>query len=150
MFDSLGNYLYSCSCIRSAFGISKQRLTRQRNIKRKEYQEPTSELTKTEVEEQRLGQYVIMPASVDSSFKNWWRALKPSATVIVRMPHSRHGNAGQVSHSANTSLREQFLKLITVSRMVDQLIHMAQRPTLVQNLLLSKGQEKASTAMEND
>ena len=112
MFDSLGNYLYCSSCIRAAFGISKQRLTRQRNIKRKENQEPTSELTKTEVEEQRLGQYVVMPARVDSSFKNWWEPLEPSATVTVRMPHSRHGNAGQVSHSAKTSVRERFLEFV--------------------------------------
>ena len=112
MFDSLGNYLYCSSCIRAAFGISKQRLTRQRNIKRKENQEPTSELTKTEVEEQRLGQYVVMPARVDSSFKDWWEPLEPSATVTVRMPHSRHGNAGQVSHSAKTSVREQFLEFV--------------------------------------
>ena len=33
MFDSRGNYLYCAKCIRTAFGISKQRLARQRKMK---------------------------------------------------------------------------------------------------------------------
>ena len=115
VFDSLGNYLYCAACIRAAFGVSKSRLTRQRNIKRSESQQPTTEMTKMEVEDERLGKYVVMPSTVDLSFKSWWRALEPTATVEVRFPHARHGNAGQVSHSAKTTTQEEFIRFVDMN-----------------------------------
>ena len=69
VFDSLGNYLYCAACIHAALGVSKDRLTRQRNIKRKQSQQPTVDMVKSEVEEKRLGSYVIMPANVQASFR---------------------------------------------------------------------------------
>ena len=48
-------------------------------------------MTKSEVEEQRLGEYVIMPPDAESSFKVWWRSTDPSDTVDVRYPHHKHG-----------------------------------------------------------
>ena len=99
VFDSLGNYLYCAACIHAALGVSKDRLTRQRNIKCKQSQQPTVDMVKSEVEEKRLGSYVIMPANVQASFKNWWRSRSPSAIVQVRFPHERHGNAGRVSNN---------------------------------------------------
>ena len=44
-FDSLGNYLYCSTCIRTAFGASHARLTRLRNVKRKECSFPTIDMT---------------------------------------------------------------------------------------------------------
>lgn len=76
--DSLGNYLYCSGCIRIAFGVSPARLTRLRNVKRRECSSPTTDMTKLEVEEQRLSQYVVMPDSLDCAFQSWWRSLLPS------------------------------------------------------------------------
>ena len=115
VFDSLGNYLYCSACIRASFGVSKARLTRQRNIKRKECQQPTIEMTKSEVEEERLGQYVLMPSALDLSFKMWWRSLEPSATVEVRYPHARHGNGGKISHAAKTTTHEEFIRFVDMN-----------------------------------
>ena len=42
VFDSLGNYLYCAACVRSALGVSKDRLARQCNIKRRQSQQPLS------------------------------------------------------------------------------------------------------------
>lgn len=112
VFDSLGNYLYCAACIHAALGVSKDRLTRQRNIKRKQSQQPTVDMVKSEVEEKRLGSYVIMPANVQASFKNWWRSRSPSAIVQVRFPHERHGNAGRVSNSAKSDTRKEFLEFV--------------------------------------
>ena len=56
MFDTLGNYLYCCSCICAALGVCKARLTRQRNVKRLQSQKPIIHMTKEEVEGQRLGE----------------------------------------------------------------------------------------------
>ena len=100
VFDSLGNYLYCSFCIRAAFDVSGSRLSRLRQVKRKECSEPIGKMTKSEVEEQRLGERVAMPANLDCSFKSWWRSVEPTDEVEVRTPHGRQGNAGKVSHSA--------------------------------------------------
>ena len=72
-------------------------------------------MTKSEVEEERLGQYVLMPSALDLSFKAWWRSLEPSATVEVRYPHARHGNAGQISHAAKTTTHEEFIRFVDMN-----------------------------------
>ena len=78
VFDSMGNYLYYCACICAAFGISKQRLARQRKIKRQQSQHPIVEMFKAQVEDELLGKYVIMPDSEELSFKTWWHSLPES------------------------------------------------------------------------
>ena len=72
-------------------------------------------MTKGEVEEKRLGQYVFMPSASELSFKMWWRALEPSATVEVRYLHARHGNAGQVAHSAKTTIHAEFIRFVDMN-----------------------------------
>ena len=108
----MGNYLFCARCVCSAFRISPQRLSRQRNIKRSQSQLPVVEMTKSRVEEERLGEYVVMPAGCDQSFKTWWRSLEKTVLVKVRYPHERHGNAGKMSNSAKTSVRNDFLAFI--------------------------------------
>ncbi len=115
MFDSIGNYLYCFNCIKSSLGISKSRLSRQRSIKRHESQEPIVQMTKCDVEEQRLGEYVVMPASLELAFKKWWRSVAPSDTVDIRYPHNKHGNALKTSHSARTSTMEKFLEFVDMN-----------------------------------
>ena len=75
MFDAVGNYLYCSPCIANAFGVSCQRLARQRGVKRRQTASPTVEMKKKDVEEQCLGEYVIMPATCNQSFMVWWRSL---------------------------------------------------------------------------
>lgn len=115
LFDSKGNYLFCRSCICATFEVSPGRLARQRTIKRKQSTDPLKDMSKAEVEDQRLGDYVVMPTAVDSSFKAWWRSLQPSHIVSIRYPHARHGNAGQTAHSAKTSVMESFLQFVDVN-----------------------------------
>ena len=61
MLDALGNYLHCSPCICNAFGISSQRLARQRNVKRRIASQPVIEMKKSDVEEQLLGECVVMP-----------------------------------------------------------------------------------------
>ena len=68
-------------------------------------------MSKSDVEEQCLGNYVIMPAEIEFSFKTWWRSLDPSATVDLRYPHSKHGNALKPSHSAKNLQWKTFYSL---------------------------------------
>lgn len=106
VFDSLGNYLYylyylyCAACIRASLGVSKDRLARQCNIKRQQSQQPIVEMPKSEVEEKRLGDHVVMPIGLETSFNTWWRSQDASTIVQVRYPHDRHGNAGKVSNAA--------------------------------------------------
>ena len=100
VFDSLGNYLYCCQCVCAALGIYKDRITRQRNVKRQWYQEPIVEMLKTEAEEEkRLGQYVVMPADEDANFKTWWRGLAGSTSVQVRQKDTLMRGKGQLTLS---------------------------------------------------
>lgn len=92
----MGNYLYCQTCIVAAFGISKQRLVYLRNVKREQSQHPVVEMTKNEVEEEKLGDFVLIPDGDATAFMVWWRSLNSSAMVQVRYPHDRNGNAGKV------------------------------------------------------
>ena len=68
-------------------------------------------MTKAEVEEERVSEYVVMPASLDIAFREWWSSLEPTDMVVVRYPHSRHGNAGRTSNSSKGS---DFLNFVDI------------------------------------
>ena len=87
LFDPMGNYLICAKCICASLQISARRLTRQRLVKREQSQHPLVTMKKSEVTDKRLGQYVVMPASVDQSFLVWWRSLDDSEDVSVHFPH---------------------------------------------------------------
>ena len=53
VLDSLGNYIFCSHCVHHALGVSYQRLSRQRSVKRRESSEPIRSMTKSEVEEER-------------------------------------------------------------------------------------------------
>lgn len=108
----MGNYLYCAACIVCALAISKQRLANQRKIKRNQSQHPIVEMSKADVEEKRLGDFVVMPPNTEISFKTCWRSLPSSTMVEVRYPHERHGNSGQTSHSAKTAVMDDFLLFV--------------------------------------
>ena len=55
VFDSLGNYFFCAKCIHHALGVSYERLSRQRSVKRRESSEPVRSMTKSDVERERLG-----------------------------------------------------------------------------------------------
>jgi len=48
-------------------------------------------MTKQEVAEKNLSQYVVMPEGSDLSFMLWWKSLGSGDTVQVRYPHHLHG-----------------------------------------------------------
>jgi len=103
VFDSMGNYLYCGACVRSALGIGRQRIACQRQIKQLQSQQLLSQMTKTNVEEKCLAEFVIMPDGTEKSFKTWWKTITATQLVSVRVPHSKHGIAGKTSNSAKTS-----------------------------------------------
>ena len=106
LFNPMDNYLLCSSC------ISRQKLARQRGIKRKQSTEPLRHMTKSDVEKERVSEYVMMPADKEMVFKEWWMKLDASDFASVRYPHARHGNAGRTSNSSKTSVMEDFLAFV--------------------------------------
>ena len=69
-------------------------------------------MSKSEVEENRLSEYVVMPTECDLSFMEWWKTKTPNDQVSIRYPHSRHGNAGKSSNRAKKDAKADFLEFI--------------------------------------
>ena len=90
-------------------------MANQRKIKCNESLNPLVEMMKHDVEEQRLGKYVVIPDSTDVAFNVWWRNLSSLVVVPVRYPHARHGNSGKTSNSAKTTVREDFLHFVDMN-----------------------------------
>ena len=112
IFDPMGNYLFCHDCVRKALGISKQRLSRQRQVKRKLFQQQEIEMPKKEVDTQKLTPFVVMPLEIELCFNLWWKDLPDDHEVVVRYPYEKHGLAGKVSNHAKTDTKERFLEFV--------------------------------------
>ena len=55
VFDAMGNYLFCVKWVCAAFHVSPQRLSRLRDVKRAQFQTPTVEMLKSEVEKVIIG-----------------------------------------------------------------------------------------------
>lgn len=71
-------------------------------------------MTKSEVEEERLGEWV-MPQGCEMSFMAWWKQLSSDSTVNVWYLHHCHGNSGKVSHAAKKEAKSDFLTFIDIN-----------------------------------
>ena len=52
-------------------------------------------MSKSEVEEQRLEQYVLREDEDMLTFCSWWKSLENEDEVEVQFPHQRHALAGR-------------------------------------------------------
>ena len=95
MLDGHGNYLYCLDCIVAALGVHTERLHRQRLIKQRQKHQPIVEMTKEEVQQQRLEDYVIHDDEDVQTFSVWWNGVTEDEVVEVQFPHERHGLAGR-------------------------------------------------------
>ena len=115
IFDTMGNYLFCQECVCAALQISKQRLSRQRNVKRKQYQTPVTSMPKEKVVAERLEPFVVMPEDQDCAFAKWWERIPADHDVHVRYLYERHGNAGKVSNNAKTQIHDDFLQFVELN-----------------------------------
>ena len=91
VFDAMGNYLFCQQCITAALQISKQRLVRQRCVKRNQYQKPVVEMSKENARAEKLESFVLMPDELDTAFLKWWDSIPAAHIVRVRHPYERQG-----------------------------------------------------------
>lgn len=116
IFDVHGNYLFCSQCVHLSLGVSYKRLARQRNVKRRHATEPIRQLTKAQVENERLGEFVVIPPENQSSFKRWWKQVGSEEMVQVRYPHQKHGLSGKSSNHAKSEVKQDFLEFVDNSQ----------------------------------
>ena len=113
LLDGYGNYAFCQQCILAFLDVSKERLQRQREIKRRQNQQPIVTMTKKKVTEEKLESHVLHPLDIEMTpFTQWWKPLSDEAEVEVRYPHERHGLAGKQSNHAKPSVMKDFLEFI--------------------------------------
>ena len=69
-------------------------------------------MAKSDVDKEKVKNFVVVPESVEVSFSRWWSKLPASHAVSVRYPHEKHGLAGKISNSAKVITKESFLKFV--------------------------------------
>ena len=116
IFDAMRNYLFCHDCVQKALDVSKQCLSRQRQVQHRLFQQPEREMTKKEVDDQSLTSFVIMPLGIELCFALWWKDLPIDHKVAVRYPYEKHGLAGRVSNNAKADAKRAFLEFVDTNR----------------------------------
>lgn len=104
--DTQGNYKFCYSCILTWIDVHRGRLARLRKVKHQQQQHPLKLMTKGEVEDNKLKEYIVMPELVHVSLRQWWATLRQGDAVTVRYPHGRHGLSGKKSNRQDSQLIE--------------------------------------------
>ena len=99
VFDGKGNYIYHRECIRHAFGIGTQRLSRLRRVVREKSSTPILELPKEEVN--RYSD-IVLPKGCEEQASTWLLLQPDGAMISCRNDLQRHGNAGKRSNHAKS------------------------------------------------
>ena len=58
-----------------ALHVSPQRLSRQCKVKRSQFQKPKVSMSKSDVGNEKVMSFVVMPESVETSLNKWWASL---------------------------------------------------------------------------
>ena len=78
------------------------------------FQRPVVQMTKANVEEEKLKPFVVMPDTIQTAFSQWWESIPSDQAVDVRYPQQKHGLSGQASNNAKTGTKiSLILSIIT-------------------------------------
>ena len=80
--DGQGNLLFCQQCIIACFGVQSERLHAQRVIKQKQNNQPVLMMTKNNVQEQRVEQYVLHSFEDMQTFSKWWKGLDTPEVIV--------------------------------------------------------------------
>ena len=113
VFDAKGNYLYHRDCIRSAFGISNQRLSRLRKVVQAESSGPTEYIVKQDIFKRNRMSDVVLPRDCDQITKHWLDEQPDDIPIECKNRPGHHGNAKkQSNHAKSDDILEQFLVFV--------------------------------------
>jgi hypothetical protein len=107
VFDSYGNYLFCCSCIKKILRVGGTRLHRLREIKRQEANEPIIRIRKEDVPMERLCD-VVLPVN-EPDVLTWWINLEDNSIIELRSPPKLHRGK---SNNCKEILLPRFLEFI--------------------------------------
>ena len=109
VFDGKGNYLYHRDCIREAFGVSNQRLSRLRKGIQVETNDPTEPVQKHEIVSGKRFSDVVLPRNCEQPARVWLES-QPEEVPGQQKHLSRHGNSRKRSNNAKSE--EIFLQFV--------------------------------------
>ena len=114
MVDVHGNLLFCRDCIVNCLDVHTTLIQRQRLVKQKQKQQPIVEMTKKQVLEQKLQEYVLYNIEETEmlTFGAWWKTLDDDEVVEVQYPHEHHGLAGKTSNHSKQEVMAQFLEFV--------------------------------------
>lgn len=113
MVDAHGNLLFCRDCLVTCLDIHTTRIHKQRLIKQRQKEQPILEMTKKEVIEQKLEDYVLHDDDDEvQTFGAWWKTVDSDEVVEVQYPHERHGLAGKVSNHSKQQVMAEFLEFV--------------------------------------
>lgn len=69
-------------------------------------------MTKADVIEKRVSDYISMLDAVTTSFSKWWTSMDLETVGQVRFLHKCHGNTGKPLNLAKTTVKEEFLQFV--------------------------------------
>ena len=81
-------------CLVACFGVHT-RIQRQRQIKQRQKEQPIVEMSKVEVEDRKLVDFVLRKDEEVLTFADWWKTVDEDEVVEVQYPHKCHGFAGK-------------------------------------------------------
>lgn len=113
VFDGKGNYLYHRDCIRAAFGVSNQRLSRLRKCIQVETNDPTEEVQKQEIVLKKRFSDVVLPRNCEQPARMWVNSQPDDFPLRCHKHPRRHGNARKPSNRGRSGdIKERFLLFV--------------------------------------
>ena len=112
VIDPHSNFLFCRNCITAVLGVHSERLHKQRTIKQQLKENQIVVMTKEDVIDKRLENYVLQSDEGQPTFAAWWKSLDGDDEVEVQFPHERHSLAGRVSNHHKEGVMADFLQFV--------------------------------------
>ena len=112
VIDPHSNFLFCRNCITAVLGVHSERLHKQSTIKQQLKENQMVVMTKEDVIDKRLENYVLQSDEGQPTFAAWWKSLDGDDEVEVQFPYERHGLAGRVSNHHEEGIMADFLQFV--------------------------------------
>ena len=113
VFDGKGNYLYHRDCIRGAFGVGTERLSRLRKCIQVESNDPTEVVSKSDVLSHKRCSDIVLPLNCEQQASTWLDLQPEDVPVQCRKRPRLHGNARKKSnHAKSDDMIERFILFV--------------------------------------
>lgn len=102
VFDGKGNYVYHRDCVRGAFGVSNQRLSRLRKGIQIETNDPLELVQKQKIFSSKRFSDVVLPRNCEPPARMWLDSQPEDIPLQCKKHPRHHGNARKRSNRAKS------------------------------------------------